>query len=158
MAGYLRIPNALRYSSEFTLTEKWLIASVGSWADGYKGTYVALAAELGMTQRWVISLVNSLEERGWLEVERGWGNTLKLTPECAAAFFDKVNSVHQEGELSSPRRGSKFTKKVNSVHQEGELSSPHIKNIKNNNKEKEKEKENGAGAPNNDFSFGVINV
>jgi DNA-binding MarR family transcriptional regulator len=130
MKGFLRIPNTLRYSSEFTLIEKWLLAVIGSWADGCRVPQAQLAAELGVTPRWLIEIIKSLKERGAITSERESGN---------------ANVMRLTSEFSSRYMCSQFTSNVNSVHISSEVSSqlPHYIN----NKDNRKKKENGATAP-----------
>ena len=130
MKGFLRIPNTLRYSDEFTLTEKWLLAVIGSWTDGCRVSQASLAAELGITTRWLIEMIKGLKKRGAIVVERDGRNS---------------NVMRLTSEFSSRYMCSQFTSNVNSVHISSEVSSqpPHYIN----NKDNRKKKENGATAP-----------
>lgn len=130
MKGFLRIPNTLRYSSEFTLTEKWLLAVIGSWSDGCRVPQAQLAAELGVTPRWLIEIIKGLKERGAITSVRESGN---------------ANVMRLTSEFSSQYMCTQFTSNVKSVHNSSEFSSqpPHYIN----NKDNRKKKENGATAP-----------
>ena len=128
--GFLRIPNTLRYSSEFTLTEKWLLASIGSWNDGCKVTQSALAEELGVTRQWVNVMIKKLKELGAIEIEteESGQKTMKLTCQFSRQYMS-----------------TESTKGVNSVDKGCQLSGQRTHYI--NNKENRKNKENGATAP-----------
>lgn len=130
MKGFLRIPNTLRYSNEFTLTEKWLLAVIGSWTDGYRGTQTALAEELGITRQWVNMMIRSLKERGAIEIDTAQSGQkiMKLTCQFSRQYMS-----------------TQLTKGVNLVDNGCQLSlqTPHYIN----NKDNRKKKENGATAP-----------
>jgi biotin operon repressor len=130
MKGFLRIPNTLRYSSEFTLIEKWLLAVIGSWADGCRVTQSALAEELGVTRQWVNVMIRSLKERGAIEIETAESGQKIMRLTC---------------QFSRQYMSTKLTRGVNSVDKGCQLSGQQPHYI--NNKDNRKKKENGATAP-----------
>lgn len=130
MNGFLRIPNNLRYSGEFTLTEKWLLAVIGSWTDGCRVTQSALADELGVTRQWVNVIIRNLKERGAIDIETTESGQKIMRLTC---------------QFSRQYMSTKLTKGVNSVDKgcQFSLQPPHYIN----NKDNRKKKENGATAP-----------
>lgn len=130
MKGFLRIPNTLRYSDEFTLTEKWLLAVIGSWTDGCRVTQSALADELGVTRQWVNVMIRNLKERGAIDIETTESGQKIMRLTC---------------QFSRQYMSTKLTKGVNSVDKgcQVSLQPPHYIN----NKDNRKKKENGATAP-----------
>lgn len=130
MKGFLRIPNTLRYSEEFTLTEKWLLAVIGSWTDGCRVTQSALADELGVTRQWVNVMIRNLKERGAIDIETTESGQKIMRLTC---------------QFSRQYMSTKLTKGVNSVDKgcQVSLQLPHYIN----NKDNRKKKENGAPAP-----------